>query len=202
MNSTILTTLISSGIAILGVFVSIILSRRQIKASSDLFDKQIEFDKNTEIRKKVADYLAELTRTYDILKEFLENRRALENVQQQISSIIQNSGNLDYILGNDPRKEMQTLSETLNSLHTDWKSQIKKVEESSQELILYFNKLDAKKIEDLLLYAPRNLSRYNWVFTTNFPENRLKTTFDALCGDVNIPKNIKDIRDEMRKVLN
>ena len=49
MNSTILTTSISSGIAILGVFVSIILSKRQIKASSDLFDKQIEFDKNNEI---------------------------------------------------------------------------------------------------------------------------------------------------------
>lgn len=202
MNSTILTTLISSGIAILGVFVSIILSKRQIKASSDLFDKQIEFDKNNKIRQKVASYLAELTRTYDVLKNFLENRRALENVQQQISNIVQNGGNLDYMLGNDSRQEMQTLSETLNSLHTDWKSQIKKVEESSQELLLYFNKLEAKEIEDLILYAPRNLSRYNWVFTTNFPENMLKTTFDALCGGVNIPKNIEDIRDEMRKVLN
>ncbi len=202
MNSTILTTSISSGIAILGVFVSIILSKRQIKASSDLFDKQIEFDKNNEIRQKVASYLAELTRTYDVLKNFLENRRALENVQQQISNIVQNGGNLDYMLGNDPRQEMQTLSETLNSLHTDWKSHLKKVEESSQELLLYFNKLEAKEIEDLILYAPRNLSRYNWVFTTNFPENMLKTTFDALCGGVNIPKNIEDIRDEMRKVLN
>ncbi|MEW6855988.1 hypothetical protein [Streptococcus iniae] len=202
MNSTILTTSISSGIAILGVFVSIILSKRQIKASSDLFDKQIEFDKNNEISQKVASYLAELTRTYDVLKNFLENRRALENVQQQISNIVQNGGNLDYMLGNDPRQEMQTLSETLNSLHTDWKSHLKKVEESSQELLLYFNKLEAKEIEDLILYAPRNLSRYNWVFTTNFPENMLKTTFDALCGGVNIPKNIEDIRDEMRKVLN
>jgi len=202
MNSTILTTLISSGIAILGVYVSIILSRRQIKASSDLFDKQIEFDKNTEVRKKVASYLAELTRTYDVLKNFLENRRALENVQQQISNIVQNGGNLDYVLGNDPRQEMQILSETLNSLHTDWKSQIKKVEESSQELLLYFNKLEAKEIEDLILYAPRNLSIYNWVFTTNLPENMLKTTFDALYGDINIPKNIEDVRDEMRKVLN
>ena len=53
MNSTILTTLISSGIAILGVFVSIILSKRKIKVSSDLFGKQIEFDKNNEIRKKL-----------------------------------------------------------------------------------------------------------------------------------------------------
>ncbi len=202
MNSTILTTSISSGIAILGVFVSIILSKRQIKASSDLFDKQIEFDKNNEISQKVASYLAELTRTYDVLKNFLENRRALENVLQQISNIVQNGGNLDYMLGNDPRQEMQTLSETLNSLHTDWKSHLKKVEESSQELLLYFNKLEAKEIEDLILYAPRNLSRYNWVFTTNFPENMLKTTFDALCGGVNIPKNIEDIRDEMRKVLN
>lgn len=202
MNPTILTTLISSGIAVLGVFVSIILSRRQIKASSDLFDKQIEFDKNTEIRKKVARYLAELTRTYDVLKNFLENRRALENVQQQISNIVQDGGNLNYVLGNDPRQEMQTLSETLNSLHTDWKSQIKKVEESSQELLLYFNKLEAKEIEDLILYAPRSLSRYNWVFTTNFTENMIKATFDALCGDVNIQKNIEDVRDEMRKVLN
>ena len=167
MNSTILTTSISSGIAILGVFVSIILSKRQIKASSDLFDKQIEFDKNNEISQKVASYLAELTRTYDVLKNFLENRRALENVQQQISNIVQNGGNLDYMLGNDPRQEMQTLSETLNSLHTDWKSHLKKVEESSQELLLYFNKLEAKEIEDLILYAPRNLSRYNWVLTTN-----------------------------------
>ncbi|QIW56891.1 hypothetical protein GU335_10110 [Pseudolactococcus raffinolactis] len=202
MNSTILTTLISSGIAILGVFVSIILSRRQLKASSDLLGKQIEFDKNTEIRKKVADYLAELTRTYDILKEFLEKRRRLENVQQQISSIIQNGGNLDYILGNDLRKEKQMLSETLNSLHTDWKSQIKKVEENSQELLLYFNKLEAKEIEDLILYAPTNLARYNWVFTTNFPEDMLKITFDTLCEDVNIPQNIDDIRNEMRRILN
>lgn len=106
------------------------------------------------------------------------------------------------MLGNDPRQEMQTLSETLNSLHTDWKSQIKKVEESSQELLLYFNKLEAKEIEDLILYAPRSLSRYNWVFTTNFTENMIKATFDALCGDVNIQKNIEDVRDEMRKVLN
>ena len=145
--------------------------------------------------------MVELTRTYDVLKNFLENRRALENVQQQISNIVQNGGNLDYMLGNDPRQEMQMLSETLNSLHTDWKSQIKKVEESSQELLLYFNKLEAKEIEDLILYASRNLSIYNWVFTTNFSENMLKTTFDALCGDVNIPKNIEDIKDEMIRKL-
>ena len=44
MNSTILTTLISSGIASLGVFVSIILSRKQIDASNALFHKQIKFE--------------------------------------------------------------------------------------------------------------------------------------------------------------
>lgn len=202
MNSTVLTTLISSGIASFGVFVSIILSRKQINASNALFHKQIEFDKNTEIRKKVANYLAELTRTYDVLKNFLENRRAIECVQQQMFNIVQNGGNLDYTLGNDPRQELQTLSETLNSLQIDWKSQIQKTEESSQELLLYFNKLDVKEIEDLILYAPKNLARYNWVFTTNFPEELLKTSFDSLCGDVNIPKNIDEIRNEMRRVLN
>ena len=202
MNSTILTTLISSGIASLGVFVSIILSRKQIDASNALFHKQIKFDKNTEIRKKVANYLAELTRTYALLEIFLENRRAIECVQQQIFNIVQNGGNLDYVLGNDPRKELQTLSETLNSLQTDWKSQIQKIEESSQELLLYFNKLDAKEIEDLILYAPKNLARYNWVFKTNFPEELLKITFDSLCGDINVPKNIDEIRNEMRRVLN
>ena len=202
MNSTVLTTLISSGIASFGVFVSIILSRKQIDASNALFHKQIEFDKNTEIRKKVANYLAELTRTYDVLKNFLENRRAIECVQQQMFNIVQNGGNLDYTLGNDPRQELQTLSETLNSLQIDWKSQIQKTEESSQELLLYFNKLDVKEIEDLILYAPKNLARYNWVFTTNFPEELLKTSFDSLCGDVNIPKNIDEIRNEMRRVLN
>ena len=202
MNSTVLTTLISSGIASFGVFVSIILSRKQINASNALFHKQIEFDKNTEIRKKVANYLAELTRTYDVLKNFLENRRAIECVQQQMFNIVQNGGNLDYTLGNDPRQELQTLSETLNSLQIDWKSQIQKTEESSQELLLYFNKLDAKEIEDLILFAPKNLARYNWVFTTNFPEELLKTSFDSLCGDVNIPKNIDEIRNKMRRVLN
>ena len=202
MNSTILTTLISSGIASLGVFVSIILSRKQINASNALFYKQIEFDKNTEIRKKVANYLAELTRTYDVLKDFLEKRRAIESVQQQISNIVENGGNLDFVLGNDPRKELQTLSEGLNSLQTDWKLQIQKIEESSQELLLYFNELDGKEIEDLILYAPKNLARYNWVFTTNLPEELLKNTFDLLCGDIDIPKNIDEIRNEMRRVLN
>lgn len=202
MNSTILTTLISSGIASLGVFVSIILSRKQIDASNALFHKQIKFDKNTEIRKKVSNYLAELTRTYDVLKDFLEKRRAIESVQQQISNIVENGGNLDFVLGNDPRKELQTLSEGLNSLQTDWKLQIQKIEESSQELLLYFNELDGKEIEDLILYAPKNLARYNWVFTTNLPEELLKNTFDLLCGDINIPKNIDEIRNEMRRVLN
>ena len=46
MNSTILTTLISSGIASLGVFVSIILSRKQIDASNALFHKQIKFEQS------------------------------------------------------------------------------------------------------------------------------------------------------------
>lgn len=202
MDSNITSAIISSIIAIIGVAVSIILARNQIKASDLQFDKQREFDKNNEIRRKVADYLAEITRAYDILKSFLENRKHLEIDHNQISQIIQNGGDLDYVLGGDPRDEMQGLSDILNTLHADWKLKIKEVEENSQELLLYFDSLESRKIEKLILYAPENLSRYNWVFTTNFPEELLRTTFDSLCGDISVPKNVEEIRTEMRKILN
>lgn len=119
MDSNITSAIISSIIAIIGVAVSIILARKQIKASDLQFDKQREFDKNNEIRRKVADYLAEITRAYDILKSFLENRKHLEIDHNQISQIIQNGGDLDYVLGGDPRDEMQGLSDILNTLHAD-----------------------------------------------------------------------------------
>ncbi|GAB2026067.1 hypothetical protein OfM1_21400 [Lactovum odontotermitis] len=202
MDSNITAAIISFALGLIGVVVSTILSKRQIAASNAQFDRQKEFEKNGELRKQVAVFLAEITSTYDILKSFLEKRREFEVVQRSAFDIVQNGGNLDYILGSDPRKEMEILDEDLNSLRVNWGTKVKNVEDSAQEILLYFDKNGAERVEELVLYAPQNLKRYNWVFLTNFPEDMLRTTFDSLCGDINIPKNIEDIRSKMREILN
>lgn len=178
------------------------MSAITIVISIKISTKQATFEKNNEIRVKVASYLAEVNKAFDVLKKFLEARSKLEQIQSHIAEIVNAGGNLDFMLGSDPRKEQQELEKILNSLKVEWEEQLKVIELSSQEILLYFEEKNTEQIEEVILYAPYNLPSYSWVFNTNFPEEMLRTTLDSMCGHINIPQNIRDIRIAMRKILN
>ncbi|MDT2835123.1 hypothetical protein P7H70_13865 [Vagococcus carniphilus] len=193
------TALVAVGTLVFS-FLNFINSRKTINQHKELELGKQESAKKNHIREEISEYLAELTKMNQIAKNFFNVRRELEGSQNFLSQLIHDNVNLDYMLGSDPRVDVENRSIELNECVLQWNETSEMIEQKAQELLLLFrnDEQEENKIDQLIMFCPERLSGLKWVLTTNLPGDMLA----AAVEDFSIEKNIVEIRTFMRDYLN
>lgn len=194
-----ITALVAIGTLIFS-YLNFINSRKTINQHKELELGKQESAKKNHIREKISEYLAELTKMNQVAKNFFEVRRELEGAQNFLAQMIQNSVDLDNVLGNNPKSEVENRSIKFNECIVQWTQTSEKVEQKAQELLLLFrnDEQEENEIDKLIMFCPQRLSGLKWILTTNLPGDMLHETV----GEFSIERNIVEIRTFMRDYLN
>lgn len=207
LNGTIIAAIIAALASVIGVILNIIFNSSNNKKNAqnnEKLKKEIvklnnNFTKKTAFRLEISNYLTELVRVKQNRDKFVEQKRKLEAAFESLQALQAEGANLDTILGNDPRIDVQNAKNEIKELADEIEILRISIEQHSQQLLLYFNNNSInKKIEEIITYAPNAMKNLQSHYNSNLSLDMLVPLLSA----VKIEKNIHDIKTEMRTYLN
>lgn len=174
------------------------LQNQQLEFQQKMLERKKEHSRKEEIRKSSVAYLSSLEKSKNILVEYIALVEEAEACNKFISNIVQSGGNLNAMLGPDPRQQLQVINERLTLLKSEWTDTLKEDERLLQELLLYFKLDEEDDLEAKLNKVLVSLRGFNWIFNTNLPTEMQRPVIDGN----SFLQDIDEIRNEMRKFLN
>ncbi|WP_338997096.1 hypothetical protein VNN28_06305 [Lactococcus formosensis] len=207
MNGTIIAAIIAALASVIGVILNIIFNSSNTKKNAqnnEKLKKEIvklnnNFTQKTAFRLEISNYLTELVRVKQNRDKFVEQKRKLEAAFESLQALQAEGANLNAILGNDPRIDVQNAKNEIKQLADEIEVLRISIEQHSQQLLLYFNNNSKnKKIEEIITYAPNAMKNLQSHYHSNLNLDMLVPLLSA----VKIEKNINDIKTEMRTYLN